>query len=520
MSPPGRRRFLRSLAGAGASGVLVPPMRALASGPAVAPKLKARPVITHGVSSGDLWNDRAVVWSRADRSAQMTVEWSTTESFKNPRKVPGSIASIESGFTGKADLAELPAGETVFYRVRFETEDGAASEPIVGRLRVPSKEPSDLLVTWSADTAGQGWGINREWGGMRLYETMRRTNPDLFLHCGDTVYADQPIKKEVTLDDGTLWTNVVTEAKSAPAESLDQFRGNHLYNLGDENVRRFNAEVAQVAIWDDHEVRDNWNPVQLLSDERYTEKRVAMLSARARQALIEHFPIRTTRVDPRRIYRSYPFGPLAEIFSLDLRSYRSPDTHNRQPAADGATRLFGPAQMNWFKARLKATAATWKIIQCGVPLGVVVPDGKDGQEGVANADPALLGREFEIASLLRFIKTENIRNVVWVTGDVHYAAAHHYHPDRATFKEFAPFWEFVAGPMNAGTFGPNPLDTTFGPEAKFVGVPADMKPNRPPSAGFQFFGGLRLDGKTRTLTATLHNVAGDVIYTQPIEPAG
>ena len=515
-----RRRFLAGLGSASAAAALVPSAaRAFGKAPALAPKRSARPEITHGVASGDPANGRFMVWSRADRTSRMQVEWATTEKFTEPRKVAGSLAGVESGFTAKADLTDLPAGQTIFYRVRFEAEDGTLGEPSSGQLRVPSNEPSDLFVTWSADTAGQGFGINPEWGGMRIYETMRKASPDLFLHCGDTVYADQPLQASVTLDDGSSWQNVVSEAKSAPAETLEQFRGNHLYNLTDANVLRCNAEVPQVAIWDDHEVRDNWNPVQLLDDPRYTEKRVSLLSARARQALLEHFPIRTTRADLRRIHRSHAFGPLLEVFSLDLRSYRSPDSHNRQPTADGSTRLFGPAQMAWFKARLKATTAAWKLVQCGVPLGVVVPDGKDRYEGVANADSALLGREFEIASLLRFIRDENIRNVVWVTGDVHYAAAHHYHPDRATFKEFAPFWEFVAGPMNAGTFGPNPLDATFGPEPKFVSVPVGMKPNRPPSEGLQFFGGLRLDGKTRTLTATLHNVAGEVLYTQVLEPS-
>ena len=71
--------------------------------------------------------------------------------------------------------------------------------------------------------------------------------------------------------------------------------------------------------------------------------------------------------------------------------------------------------------------------------------------------------------------SERIRNVVWVTGDVHYAAAHHYDPQRARFKEFDPFWEFVAGPLHAGTFGPNDLDGTFGPELRFSSV----KPGSP-----------------------------------------
>jgi len=37
----------------------------------------------------------------------------------------------------------------------------------------------------------------------------------------------------------------------------------------------------------------------------------------------------------------------------------------------------------------------------------------------------------------------------------------------AMLFEIEPFPEFVAGPLNAGSFGPNPLDGTFGPEVMF-----------------------------------------------------
>jgi alkaline phosphatase D len=72
------------------------------------------------------------------------------------------------------------------------------------------------------DTAGQGLGINPEWGGMRIYEQMRRLHPDFFIHNGDSVYADNSIAAEVKLDDGTVWKNVTTPEKakmnmSAPA---------------------------------------------------------------------------------------------------------------------------------------------------------------------------------------------------------------------------------------------------------------------------------------------------------------
>jgi phosphodiesterase/alkaline phosphatase D-like protein len=36
-------------------------------------------------------------------------------------------------------------------------------------------------------------GINRAWGGMRLYETMRRLDPAFFAHSGDMIYTDTPL---------------------------------------------------------------------------------------------------------------------------------------------------------------------------------------------------------------------------------------------------------------------------------------------------------------------------------------
>ena len=52
-----------------------------------------------------------------------------------------------------------------------------------------------------------------------MYETMRQAQPDVFVNLGDTIYADQPLKAEVPLDDGKIWKNVVTEAKSKVAQT-------------------------------------------------------------------------------------------------------------------------------------------------------------------------------------------------------------------------------------------------------------------------------------------------------------
>jgi alkaline phosphatase D len=483
----------------------------------------SRPAIAEGVAAGDVGNGRAVIWSRTDRSARMVVEYSTSDKFTNALRRVGPAALESSDFTARVVLSDLPANQRIFYRVQFQdlTDLRTWSAPAVGSFRTPPAPNAnrDVTIAWSADTVGQGWGINPEWGGLRLYDTMRRVEPDLFIHCGDTIYADGVIQREVKLDDGTIWRNVVTEAKSKVAETLDEYRGNYKYNLMDENMRRFNAEVAQLVIWDDHEVRDNWYETRDLSkDDRYKVKSVALLAARARQAFLEFNPVGISADERDRVYRTISPGPLVEVFAIDLRSYRGANSENRQSTLTPESMLLGSSQLAWLKARLAASRATWKIIASDLPIGLVVRDDPFFEAVANGADGPPLGRELEIADLLRDIRDRRIRNVVWITADVHYCAAHQYHPTRARFAEFHPFWEFVAGPLHAGTFGPNLLDPTFGPEVKFNGVANGMKGNRPPSDGLQFFGTLRIDSRTRALTTKLHDLSGKTLFSVDLAP--
>ena len=104
-----------------------------------------------------------------------------------------------------------------------------------------------------------------------------------------------------------MWRNLVTEEKSKVAETLDEFRGNYRYNLLDEHVRRFNAEVPQYVQWDDHEVTNNW------FHER--DPRGRPLHREERR-------------------RSWPPGPSGPCSS----SRRSPATRRRASASTGAIR--------------------------------------------------------------------------------------------------------------------------------------------------------------------------------------
>ncbi|MET4289838.1 phosphodiesterase/alkaline phosphatase D-like protein [Bradyrhizobium sp. LB8.2] len=184
----------------------------------------ARPQIAGGIQSGDVSDGSAVIWARADRPARMQVECST-----------------------KLLLNDLPLGQDIFYRVRFDdVATGIAGESRIGHFHTAPAAGRSISFLWSGDTAGQGWGIDTSRGGYRSYRTMLDNRPDFFIHSGDHIYADCTIPSEQKLPNGETWRNAVTEEKSEIAHTLAQFRGNYKYNHLDENFRAFHAEVPML----------------------------------------------------------------------------------------------------------------------------------------------------------------------------------------------------------------------------------------------------------------------------------
>jgi alkaline phosphatase D len=515
-----RRTLLRSSTAVGAGLLAAGALPAAAGTPAFV--RGGRPRLTHGVQSGDVSARAATVWARAERSSRLLVEVAGRRDFRDARRVRGPVVTPRTDFTGRVRLTGLPAGEDLWYRIRpADLTDGSLTgEPVVGRLRTapPDVAPlrrRDVRFVWSGDIAGQGWGVNPDFGGFRMADALLDMDPDFFLCSGDTVYADGPVSETVLLPDGSTWRNLVIPEKTKVAETLQEFRGQYQYNLMADNWREFLSRTAQVNQWDDHEVTNNWYPGEILSDERYTEKRVNVLARRGRRAFEEYLPVAPTVTDEDgRIYRVIHYGPLLDIFVLDMRTYKDPNTTNTERDRDGG--VLGWRQTRWLKRRLKESTAVWKVIAADLPIGLVVPDGTL-QEGISQGDAGRpLGRERDIASVLSFLKREGIRNHVWLTADVHYTAAHHYSPDRGTVADFDPFWEFVSGPLNAGAFGPNELDPTFGPQAVFVAAPE--VPNTSPAQGNQYVGEVDIDGLSGELTVRLRDVEGRPLWTTTLSP--
>ena len=480
-----------------------------------------RPAVTHGVQSGDVGSDGGVVWARSDRPSQMLVEVSTTESFKEARALPPIAALPESDFTAKMLLEDLPAGQEIFYRIKFRdlSHPDISGEAITGRFRTAPSDRRDVSFVWGGDVAGQGWGINPDDGGMVTFAAMRKHRPDFLIHSGDTIYADGVFSAEVKLPDGKIWKNLIIPEKTKVAETLDEFRAAHKYNFLDDNVRAFNAEVPIFVQWDDHEVTNNWSASKQLPA-AYKVRDINLLAARAGRAFHDMYPMRESLNEPGRVYRTLSYGPHLDVFMLDERSYRGPNGPNLQETYGPDAYFLGPDQLSWLKRALANSKATWKVIASDMPLSLVVYDdyaNKRGSEAFAQGDGPPRGRELEIADLLRFIRDSRVNNTVWLTADVHYAAAHFYDPDKAQFQDFTPFWEFVAGPLHAGTGWQNQLDNTFGPAVRFVKA-APSGAILSPSDGLQFFGHVKIDGATGQMTVTLRDRADTALWSTTLDP--
>jgi alkaline phosphatase D len=190
-----RRRFL-------AAGLSSTALAAVGIAKPALSRAADRPLITHGIQSGDVSTDAGIVWARADRPSRMLVEVATTDSFRDVRAGVFVDALPETDFTAKALIEGLPAGQDMFYRIRFQDHSFPTllSAPQIGRFRTAPSERRNVSFVWSGDTAG-GWGIDEARGGMRTYATMLKCRPDFFIHSGDHIYADCPIQAERKLPD-------------------------------------------------------------------------------------------------------------------------------------------------------------------------------------------------------------------------------------------------------------------------------------------------------------------------------
>jgi len=384
------------------------------------------------VTVGEVTDTAAVMWVRGVAWGEVSVRFEPIEGGPAAGARGEIRVSPRQHLTGKLMLQSLEPGTRYRYTVAQNTAE------TTGEF-VTAPSPTDarpVRFSWSGDLGSRGH-CRKPADGYAIFRALARIPSDFFLFVGDTIYAD----------------HVCGEAVHEPgydfvARRLADFWAKHRYNREDPAVQAYFRRASVYAIWDDHDVRDNFaGPTEPLMEP-------------GRRAFIDYFPIRPPREEPGRLYRHFRWGALLEVFILDTRQYRSPNT-----AVDGPGKtMLGPTQRRWLIDAVTASSAVWKVVVSSVPLSV--PTGGRAHDSWSNANPRGVPEEHstgfavERDGILRTLRQRGVKNLVVLAADVHHAELIRHHPT----PEWS-FHEFIAGPLSAGPGKPHPLDAALAPRS-------------------------------------------------------
>ena len=448
---------------------------------------------THGVVVGDVTARHAVLWTRTSEPATLRIH---LEGGPHARVLPARTTAARD-LTAQVALRRLRPGTTYRYRIFL---GGSRTVATRGTFRTAPRRDTaaPVRLAFGGDVGGQNVCRDAR-DGFPIAQTIRAWRPDVFVGLGDMIYAD-----DVCTATGR-YGNAQVPSGLGRAADLADFFGHWRYTRADAALQRLLASTNYVGIWDDHEIVNDSGPLT-----------AGPLLPLALQAFLAYTPISIASETPNRIYRRLRYGRNLELFVLDTRQYRDANFAVDDPRAPKT--MLGREQLTWLKARLAASDAVWKVVVSSVPMSI--PTGfppTNGRDGWANFDQQT-GYEHELVDLLRFLERQDVRNLVFLTTDVHFASGFRYTP----FAESPAFrvHELVTGPMNAGIF-PNPsFDTTLRPERLFLYAPpsADAVTSWEEAKRWFNFGALAI-ARDGTLTAQVVNTAGEAVATLPLSPA-
>lgn len=482
----------------------------IAQGGTTAVAVAAAPAVSHGVMAGDVTPYSAVLWARGDRASFMHVRiFGRVDGLMRNQVVR---VDADDDYTGKLHVTGLRPATEYRYRVWFSdsaTGHRGAGDAVEGTFRTPPTADAAAAVrfSWGGDVAGQNTCRDKE-EGFPIFDAINATPQDFFIGLGDMIYADG------SCNHVGRYGNDQVLGEFLPAANMADYWAHWKYNRADDGLRRLLASVPYYAVWDDHEVVNDFGP---LHDTRSAPPYTAgvHLLPLGLEAFLDYNAIAEDPATPKRLYRSVRWGKHLELFMLDTRQYRDANF-----AADGAAQpktMLGREQLVWLKQRLQDSDATWKVIVSSVPMAIPTGSaGEAGRDGWANFQEAS-GFEQELLDILRFMQQQRMRNVAFITTDVHFAEVFRYTPfaDDPLFQVY----EFVTGPLNAGLFPNRAYDTTLAPERLFFFGPAgadDITSWTQAKSWFNY-GAIEIDAAGR-MNASLRNVDGAAVYELTLEP--
>jgi alkaline phosphatase D len=357
----------------------------------------------HGVASGDPLPDRVIIWTRVtpeDSVHSILVKWEVAEDEKFSSIYQSDTLSTfpARDYTIKVDVDALKPDHVYFYRF---TALGKTS--IVGRTKTAPVSAKDSLTFAVASCA------NWEFGFFNPYDKLAdRPVLDAVLHLGDYIYEYGPGK----YGDTTIGRINIPAYEII---SLQDYRTRYsLYRL-DKGLRRVHQQHPFIAIWDDHEIANN-STVTGAQNHQPDEGDYQKRKAAARQTYYEWMPIRESN----QLYRSFSFGPLADVIMLDERlagrdaeitDINNPELKNQERS------MLGGTQLRWFENSLKSSTATWKLIGNQVIFSdVFIKDIYPKME--RNLD-SWDGFPTEKKKIVDFIRENKIQDIIITSGDTH-----------------------------------------------------------------------------------------------------
>ena len=407
--PLRRRDFLAALAAAGAGTAVLGAIGAPVAGAATGAPTPAggsddtAAVFPCGIASGDPRPDGAALWTKIARPAQggaVDVLWEVSPDASFDTIAVGGVVSAVAAtdYTVGVDVTSLLPDR--WYRYRFSV-GGVGS--VVGRLRtapaVGATADSLRLVFASCQQRNSSYYV--------AHTNIVAEQPDFLVHLGDYIYVS---------DDGTV--------------TVDDYREVHRRFKSNPLLQDCHANVPLVAMWDDGEFsNDLWREWDLPR------------MANARQAWFEYMPVPRRTDDPDRLYRAFPWGDLADMHVIDLRTYSDNVNDPDEARYDPGRRMLGAEQLGWLQDSLAASTARWRLIGQGTMilpwrildldepwLRALNPEWRKNY-GVYAPTGAWDKYTADRRRLLEFLAANSIPDVAFLSGDLHLFFAGMLRPD-------------------------------------------------------------------------------------------
>ncbi len=404
--PFSRREFV---AGAGTLGAVT-----IFSPQALAQELSARkrkaPTLRggrfkEGILSGDPTPKSITLWTRVagvEGRGSVELEVATDRGFRRvvARKLIPTSGRINHAV--KARVAGLDPHEQYYYR--FSTKTANSS---VGRFRTALPADSRQTVKFAFFSCQ-----DYTFGYYNAHALLAREDVDFVVNLGDYIYA------EAYHNAGSASGGVRTDPIGV-ANSLKDYRAKYELYRSDKNLRRMHAKFPMISIWDDHEVIDNYAGGAPGNGE--VPPLAESIQRAAYRAYFESMP--TYAGPPRkgtRTYRAMRFGRNVDLVLLDQRQYRDDQPCGDEqigppcPELEQPRDFLGRKQMSFLKKRLDSSKTAWKLIASQtMAMKTIYPGGQyigfDAWQGYPR----------ERRELLQFIQAKNIKDVAFLTGDIH-----------------------------------------------------------------------------------------------------